>query len=375
MRQPKPANAAHADVNLLEVMAFEQRLRGGLGARAARYNRFNRSVRAPQREHAAQAIHDLELAGLQQRITQRRRQRSLRMRAGMSEALGPHLPQPAAAERAATPAADPQPRADTVPERAAQAQPGSVLAATTVGAGAICILRVARPAGLSFRAGQHIKLGLPDSAGSEGPKNPYTIASAPSEPHLEFCIERVPGGRLSPRLCSLQPGARVSLDERSQAKGDFLLAPDADVHLMFATVTGISPFRSMLRDVAARGAWSSRFVILHGASFGDELVYQEELQALAQRFPQRVRYLASVSRPSDPRNRGFSGLSGRVANLAPGLASELMRELAAGGHAGGHPSNVPSRIQAYACGNPEMVTQVHRALGALGLAVRSEVFD
>lgn len=233
-----------------------------------------------------------------------------------------------------------------------RADAGTLLELERVGAG-VAILRIGKPAGMQFRAGQHLKLLFPNGA-----KNPYTIASAPSDPHLEFCIERVPGGRVSSMLFELKPGAHVQVD--AKPKGSFVLQPSADLHLMFATVTGISPFRSILREAAATGRWS-RFVVVQGASFAEELVYREELEALAKAHPQHVRYLPSVSRPTDPQNRGFSGLTGRLPALAPALIRELQASA--------------KRIQIYACGHPEMVQAIH-ALGVEhGLPVASEVFD
>jgi ferredoxin-NADP reductase len=285
-----------------ELLQFEQHLRNGVS-------------------RAGLETHDTELASLLLRIGRRRRSRG---------------------EMA-------------VPQAAAN-EPGTLLDIARIGS-SVAILRIARPAKLHFQAGQHVKLGLPGAG-----KNPYTIASAPSDPYLEFCIERVPGGRLSTQLYALEAGARLTLDDA--AKGDFVLEPGAALHLMIATVTGISPFRSMLREAAAKNAWS-RFVVLHGASFADELVYRGELEALAERFPEYVRYIPSVSRPEDPRNRDFEGRSGRLTAIAPGVVKELLAGQGEG----------VARIQVYACGHPEMVQAMHTSLGALGLSVVSEVFD
>lgn len=293
---------------LKDVMAFEHRLRTG----------------------AARAAPDGELTSVLQRIAKRRSARS-----GVA-------PPPV------------QTRTPGAPLQRAGATAGTLLSIAHP-APEVCVLQVARPAGFAFQAGQHVKLGL-----VSGSKNPYTIASAPSEPHLEFCIERVPGGRLTPSLFALKAGARLELGAR--ASGDFVLVPGVDLHIMLATVTGISPFRSMLRQAAARGAWPGRFIVLHGASFADELVYAQELTQLAQQFPQNVRYMPSVSRPTDPRNHGFQGLTGRVADLAPTLVKEMQ-------------ARRPGRVQVYACGNPEMVASAHRTIAELGIPVSSEVFD
>ncbi|HET8935475.1 MAG TPA: FAD-binding oxidoreductase [Polyangiales bacterium] len=291
-----------SEINWNELTQFEQQLRNGVS-------------------RTALDTHDVELASLLLRIGRRRKSRG---------------------ETAAVQ----QPTKKAV-------EPRTLLEIERVGS-SVAILRIAKPSGMRFQAGQHVKLGLP-----AGGKNPYTIASAPSDPHLEFCIERVPGGRLSTQLFTLEAGARLTLD--TAPKGDFVLEPSAAMHLMVATVTGISPFRSMLREAAAKNTLpSARFVVLHGASFADELVYRSELEALAQRFPQHLRYIPSVSRPEDPRNQGFEGATGRLTALAPGLAQELSQG---------------AKLQVYACGHPEMVQGIHETLGALGLPVASEVFD
>ena len=136
------------------------------------------------------------------------------------------------------------------------ASPGSAVARATGPTGAadavwsvetvatdVRIIRTGRPAGLQFRAGQYLKLGVPGNRSGS-----YSIASAPHDPHLEFCVELIAGGRLSPALFALRPGDPVTLTDR--AKGGFVLAT-APCHLMVATVTGIAPLRSMLRDALA----------------------------------------------------------------------------------------------------------------------------
>jgi ferredoxin--NADP+ reductase len=241
--------------------------------------------------------------------------------------------------------------------RAGQRVSGVGAAATAAGtivgieevAPSVRILRVARPAGFAFQAGQHVKLG----AGGARKRRPYTIASAPADAELQFCIEHVPGGTLTPTLFSLRPGDRVELGDAP--KGSFALDPAARTHLMVATVTGIAPLRSMLR---AHPASAGRFIVLHGASYADELPYLRELQALAARDP-RVRYVPTVSRPGEPRNRSWRGEQGRVDDLALRAAGELDA----------------SGARVYACGNPGMVQRVARELGALGFRVSTEAFD
>src|SRR5690606_4403425 len=132
--------------------------------------------------------------------------------------------------------------------------PGRLLEIERVG-DSIGILRIGKPPGLSFTAGQYLRVGLARVRNAK-----FTIASAPHDPHLELCVEGIAGGRLTPRLLGLAPGAVLDVDDR--AKGSFVLDPTGTVHLMIATGTGIAPFRSMVRDALHRDLPGS-FVVLH----------------------------------------------------------------------------------------------------------------
>jgi ferredoxin--NADP+ reductase len=239
-----------------------------------------------------------------------------------------------------------------LPESPAPAPSGDgtrLLAAAAVGP-AIRILQVTRPPGFRFRAGQHVKLGAAGSA-----TGTFSIASAPHDAHLEFCIELIPGGSATPALFATEPGA--PLDVAPQAKGSFALDGGVPSHLMIATVTGIAPLRSMLRDALHHGS-RDRFVVLHGASHADELPYREELEALAA-ADSRVEYRPTVSRPSEGRSAGWTGATGRVDDLALAVAPGFDRR----------------STRVYACGNPAMVERMRTELGRLGFAISTEKFD
>ncbi len=216
-------------------------------------------------------------------------------------------------------------------------------------------MRVRKPAGFAFVAGQHVKLGADEASVMRS----YSIASAPHEAHLEFCIENIAHGELSPRLSQLRAGDVVHF--RGKARGRFVLDSQRDVHAMIATKTGIAPFRSMVLEALNAQERRAKFIILHGASYASELPYREELESLMQSHPERVVYIPTVSRPNEAANAGWSGRTGRV-DL---LAGEVLPQ-----HLTGTRSS-----SVYLCGNSAMIASVRAEWSGRGFECRSEAFD
>jgi ferredoxin-NADP reductase len=188
-----------------------------------------------------------------------------------------------------------------------------------------------------FRPGQYVSLGV--ISGGEFVQRPYSIVSIGSEGmRLEFFVRRLPDGRLSNMLWALAPGARVHI---GPVKGLFTLDDaDARPRLMIGTGTGLAPLLAMLDELCARGD-STPTTLIHGASFHAELAYRDRIGGWIEAgLP--LDYRATVSRPQEVRNSGWSGLVGR----AEGQLQRLLEEspsLSAGGSV------------AYLCGNPDMI--------------------
>lgn len=216
----------------------------------------------------------------------------------------------------------------------------------------LIIFKLERPPGYGFKPGQSVKLGL------GGVERRYSIVSAPHEPFLEFFIELAPGGRMSEHLRALKSGDSVRL---VAPKGSFLLDERCSHHLMIATVTGINPFISMLRDAFHQGRHEHRFTVLQGASYQDELGYRDELTDLAAANPQILTYIPTVSRPDEARNAAWTGTRGRVGAIAAPYLDQAVRQR--------------SSTAVYACGNPEMVREIEERGRAHGLRVITEPYD
>ena len=208
---------------------------------------------------------------------------------------------------------------------------------------AVFRFRFAEP--LSFTAGQYTTIGI--RCDGEVIERPYSIVSSPYEPSLEFFIELVPGGIVTPQIWNLRVGATVLI--RRRVVGHFTLDTSNDRHLMLATVTGVAPFISMLRTRRfenERGiSKRDQFLIIHGASCSADLgPYQNELEELSSEW--WLKYVPTISRPWEEPN--WHGEIGRVEDILRKYADQL-----------GFSS---ANSVAYACGHPQMVENVKKVL-------------
>lgn len=214
------------------------------------------------------------------------------------------------------------------------------------------VFKFTRPAGFDFLPGQFAVLGLPREG--KPVERAYSIVSAPHEDGLEFFIELVPQGRLTPLIFALRPGDEISL--RPFARGRFLLDPGAQNHFMVATVTGVAPFVSMLR-AAAHASTRARYFLVQGASRTPELGYQSELEVLANGG--WLAYRPTVSRPAEC--PGWVGAFGRAETHIEAMLSA---------HA-----LAPANTTTYLCGHPGMVANAKGILARAGYEpsrIRSE---
>ena len=204
----------------------------------------------------------------------------------------------------------------------------------------------------NFKPGQYCTLGL-------GPiERAYSIASAPHEGTLEVFVEMVPDGELTPLMWNLQLGDAMSV--RPRAKGIFTMDQKAHHHFMLSTVTGVSPSVSMIRDHLYNNREGHVFYILLGASHHNELTYDVELTELAEKHPDVVKFVPTVSRPDDPRNKGWKGETGRVNAIAEKYVEKF------------HLPKDDTLV--YACGHPGMIEDMKAKLPQQGWRFKEERF-
>lgn len=207
----------------------------------------------------------------------------------------------------------------------------------------LCILRVDPGGPLEYHAGQYATLGIErDGIRTE---RAYSMVSSPYEEALEFFVELVPSGGLTPSLFELKPDDTLLC--RKIAKGRFMLdlRSGRANHLLISTVTGVAPFVSYVRTIYRdwKGGASSmpgehKFFCLQGASHSFEFGYREELERYASEASW-FRYVPTVSRPWD--NAQWIGETGRVDDLLRKYTEVWKLR--------------PEETTAYLCGHPKMI--------------------
>ncbi len=227
------------------------------------------------------------------------------------------------------------------------------------------MFRIRAGAQFSFLPGQYATLGV-ERADGKRVERPYSIVSSPSEDEIEFFLELVPEGALTPLLHKLQPGD--SLLMRKVPKGKFSLDTHTarTNHLLISTVTGVAPFVSYVRTLSkdwkdGRFDGSHNLYLLNGASRPWEFGYKEELLQFDRDLPW-FKYVPTVSRPWD-----HSDWSGEI-----GRADDILRKYA------DHWELDPSNTLVYLCGHPDMIEHSKAILKRRGFtdkgAVKEEVY-
>lgn len=225
------------------------------------------------------------------------------------------------------------------------------------------VIRVDPGGEYSFVPGQYATLGVVTP--EKHYERAYSIVSAPHEKLLEFFVELVPQGDVTPRLYPCHVGDEFTL--RKVAKGRFTLDTTSGRtnHLLLATVTGVAPFVSFVRSLYRQ--WKDtkfqgehKLFLLDGASRSRELGYREELKRFAAEVPW-LTYVPTVSRPWE--DKSWRGETGRVDDLLRKYTDSW--------------SLTPANTRAYLCGHPSMIENTKGILKRRGWeneAVKEEAF-
>jgi len=178
-----------------------------------------------------------------------------------------------------------------------------------------------------FQAGQFITIGLPNpTENNKIVRRAYSISSHPeNRKYIELVIRWVRKpipGRLTTQLFNAKAGDEVSwIKPTGAALSINEKLPDGSKDerriVCVGGGTGLAPFVSFaqhLHDVNDK----REIIVLHGASYVDELSYRELLTELENESLDKgkdkwnFKYRAAISRPQEWFNRSWGGQTGRV---------------------------------------------------------------
>lgn len=172
----------------------------------------------------------------------------------------------------------------------------------------------------SFIPGQYVALGLNNDAKSElgSVRRSMSLASAPEQKGgYEFYIRYVKHPEsenpLTHLLWKMALGDRIFMTKKPV--GVFTIDHTAGTNdkrlcVFVAAGTGLAPFVSMVRSDVLRNPKVdlSRYVLLHGASYPNDICYREELEKYGRE--NGLHYFKTISRPKEA--PGWAGDVGRV---------------------------------------------------------------
>jgi len=178
-----------------------------------------------------------------------------------------------------------------------------------------------------YKPGQFITIGLPNPVeGNKIVRRAYSIASHPeNRKFIELVIRWVRKpipGRLTTQLFNAKVGDEINwIKPTGAALNINEKLPDGNKDkrriVCIGGGTGLAPFVSFAQHLHAVGD-KREIVVLHGASYVDELSYKELLSDLADESLERGKdqwnftYRGAISRPQEWFNRSWGGQAGRV---------------------------------------------------------------
>lgn len=247
----------------------------------------------------------------------------------------------------------------------------------------LIVIRLVPNSGMpDYKTGQFLTIGVPIPTEKKIVRRAYSIASHPeNREYFEFVIRWVRKplpGRVTTELFYANVGDEVWLGDPTGAALQISeTLPDGQEDnrriICVGGGTGIAPFIAFAKhfhDTNDR----REVVVLHGASYVDELSYKRLLTGLEEESEKRgrdkwnFRYKAAISRPKEFFNRSWNGHTGRVesffvANKKTGLSpvEEMVGE-----------QITPENTIIYICGYQGTIDGVIDAVGSRGFVTEHD---
>lgn len=169
-------------------------------------------------------------------------------------------------------------------------------------------IRVERPSGFEFSAGQYVDLAVRELPFQDdlGPVRSLTIASAPEDDELEF-VMRLRDTAFKHAISMLEPGMELILEGPYDDLG-FEARPGRELVFLAAGV-GITPFLSVLRQAAGRGDRLDA-TLFYSNQRPEDAIALDELRGYTERID-GFRLIPTMTRMPESKLE-WDGLTGRI---------------------------------------------------------------
>jgi NAD(P)H-flavin reductase/ferredoxin len=197
-----------------------------------------------------------------------------------------------------------------------------------------------RRAGVSFQAGQYVRIKVPGTAEWRS----YSMCSTPRElPKMEFLVRIIPGGVMSEYLRSARAGEPLEVEG---PLGAFILHPGKGLHVFVAGGTGLAPILAMIDEIRRASGPKPKMLLSFGCASDKTFFYRDEIELRQWWIPQ-LSVRLSADRVEDP-----------ASGLIQGTPVDTLGAEALG----------DGDAMAYLCGPPPMIEAARRRLAELGVS-------
>lgn len=155
---------------------------------------------------------------------------------------------------------------------------------------------------VTWTAGQYLSLLIPhENPDNKGIQRYFTISSAPFDKNIQITT-RISGSSFKKALDALPLGGEV---EAENIEGDFTLTDPSGEYVFIAGGIGITPIRSILRQLNHEGR-NIAATLIYG-NRDDNPVFKNELEELVKHNPRfKVHYLISPEKINEETIRKYS---------------------------------------------------------------------
>ena len=208
----------------------------------------------------------------------------------------------------------------------------------------VIYLSIAKPKEFIYIAGQFIQFYIPDPANEKNEVlRSYSIASAPNEKDLKFCVKLVPNGKSGQYFEKTKAGKYLKF---SGPVGKFTNMDATNPLYFIATSVGLAPIMSIIQDELINKKTTQPIHLLFGIRTENDVFWTEILDNLKKTY-KNFDYKLTLSQPSPE----WKGLKGRV-------TAHLSKKISAKGEKNSH---------YFLCGSISMIKDVSSFLETQGL--------